>query len=66
MSIGMSPFRALYGYEAPSFVELEFNESRAPKAKFWIQECQDILRVLKDNFGAESTKNICGQAPGGA
>jgi hypothetical protein len=50
MSIGMSPFRALYGYEAPSFVELAFGESRAPKAKDWIQENQHILRVLKDNL----------------
>jgi hypothetical protein len=50
MSIGMSPFRALYGYEAPSFVELAFGKSRAPKAKDWIQESQDILRVLKDNL----------------
>jgi hypothetical protein len=50
MTIGMSPFRALYGYEAPSFAELAFGGSRAPKAKEWIQESQDILRVLKDNL----------------
>jgi hypothetical protein len=31
--IGMSPFRALYGHDAPSFVDLEFGESMAPKAK---------------------------------
>jgi hypothetical protein len=43
MSIKMSPFRALYGYDAPSFVDLAFGESRAPKAKDWLQESQDIL-----------------------
>ena len=36
MSIGMSPFRALYGYDALTFVDLVFGESRAPKAKDWI------------------------------
>lgn len=49
MSIGMSPFRALYRYDAPSFVEMAFGESRAPKAKDWIQESQDILKAIKDN-----------------
>jgi hypothetical protein len=33
MSVGMSTFRALYGYDAPSFVDLAFGNSRAPKAK---------------------------------
>jgi hypothetical protein len=46
----MSPFRALYGYDAPSFVDLAFKDSRAPKAKDWLQESQDILRVLKENL----------------
>jgi hypothetical protein len=50
MSIGMSPFRALYGYDAPTFVDQIFGESRAPKAKDWIQESQDILKTLKDNL----------------
>jgi hypothetical protein len=50
MSIGMTPFRALYGYDAPSFVDLAFGDSRAPKAKDWIQESQDILKTLKDNL----------------
>ena len=36
ISIRMSPFRALYGYDAPSFLDLEFGESRAPKAKYWL------------------------------
>jgi hypothetical protein len=50
MSIGMSPFRELYGYDAPSFVDLVFGDNRAPKAKDWIQESQDILKALKDNL----------------
>jgi hypothetical protein len=52
MSIGMIPFIALYGYDATSFVDLEFGESRAPKAKDWLQESHDILRVLKENLQA--------------
>jgi len=50
MSIGMTPFRALYGYDALSFADVMFGDSRAPKAKDWIQENQDILRVLKENI----------------
>jgi hypothetical protein len=33
MSIEMNPFRELYGYDAPSFVDLVFWERIAPKAK---------------------------------
>jgi hypothetical protein len=50
MSIGMAPFRALYGYDALSFVDLEFGESGAPKAKDWIQESRGILKAPKDNL----------------
>ena len=50
MSIGMSPFYALYGYHPLSFVDVMFGVSRAPRAKIWIQESQDILRALKDNM----------------
>ena len=50
MSIGMPPFRALYGYNATSFMDIAFGDSRDPKAKDWIQESQDILRVLKENL----------------
>ena len=55
MSIGMSPFRALYGYDASTFADLIFGNSQAPKAKDWIQESQDILKVLKDNL--QTTQN---------
>jgi hypothetical protein len=30
MSIKMSPFRALYGYDAPSFIDVAFRDSRVP------------------------------------
>jgi hypothetical protein len=52
MSIRMSPFRALYGYNAPSFVETMFGDSRVPRAKDWIQESQGVLRVMKENLQA--------------
>jgi hypothetical protein len=50
MSIGMTPFRALYGYDAPTLVDLVFGESRALKAKDWIIESQEILNLLKENL----------------
>jgi hypothetical protein len=33
MSIGMTPLQALYDYDAPSFVDLDFWDSRDTKAK---------------------------------
>jgi hypothetical protein len=33
VSISMTPFQALYGYDSPTLVDLVFGESRAPKAK---------------------------------
>ena len=49
-SIIMTPFMALYVYEAPSFVDLMFGDRRAQKAKDWLQENQYILRALKKNL----------------
>eukprot|EP00253_Pinus_taeda_P013319 PITA_13319 len=46
----MSPFYALYGYHPLSFADVMFGASKAPRAKIWIQESQDILRALKDNM----------------
>jgi hypothetical protein len=43
-------FRSLYGYDAPTLVDLVFGESRAPKAKDWIIESQEILKLLKENL----------------
>jgi hypothetical protein len=50
MSIGMSPFKALYSYDPLTFEEIVFGESKAPMAKEWIQVNQDIIRELKDNL----------------
>jgi hypothetical protein len=50
MSIGMSPFRALYNYDPLSFVEIAFGDSKAPMVQDWIQQSQDILRELKDHL----------------
>ena len=49
MSIGMSPFKALYGYDALTFVEMIFGDSRDPKTEFYVEESQEILKLLKDN-----------------
>ena len=36
MSIKMTPFMALYGYEAPSFMDLVLGDSRVPKEKHFL------------------------------
>ena len=50
MSIGMYPFKELYGYDEITFVEMIFCDSRATKAKYWVEESQEILNILKDNL----------------
>jgi hypothetical protein len=50
MSVGMSPFRALYNYDPLTFVEIVFGDIRAPMVQDWIQMSQDILRELKDHL----------------
>ena len=50
MSIKMTPFLALYGYEVPSFMDLVLGDSKVPKTKDFLQDSQDILRVLKENI----------------
>jgi hypothetical protein len=50
MSIRMTPFRALYGYATPSFMETMFGDNRAPRSKDWIEESQEILKILKENL----------------
>ncbi|XP_059068173.1 uncharacterized protein LOC131858745 [Cryptomeria japonica] len=50
MSIGMTPFRALYGYEALSFTDLAVSDSRVPLAQDWLQENQDVMRSLRENL----------------
>lgn len=50
MSIQMTPFTALYGYEPPSFIDLLLSDSRVPSAKDMLQESQDIVKTLKENI----------------
>ena len=50
MSIGMSPFKALYGYEATTFGDLINQESRVPGAQDFIQQSIDIMKSLKENL----------------
>lgn len=50
MSIGMLPFKALYGYEATSLMDLLLTNSRVSRAKDVIQESMDILHSLKENL----------------
>lgn len=49
LSIGMSPFKVLYGYDATSFVDLIFLDSRVPSARDVVQQSKDILVALKEN-----------------
>lgn len=55
MSAGMSPFKALYGYDPPSIFDLALHESRCPTSRGTLQEMQDIVKSLKDNLS--TTRN---------
>ena len=46
----MPLFRELYGYDALTFSNMIFGDSRAPKSKYWVEESQEILKLLKDNL----------------
>jgi len=46
MCISMTPFRALYGYDAPSLLDFLCGDNMAPKANDWIQESQYILKTV--------------------
>jgi hypothetical protein len=50
MSIGMTPFKALYSYDPLSFVDISFGDNRAPMVQDWVQQSQEILRELKDHL----------------
>ena len=50
MSIGMYHFKSFYGYDASTFIDHIFYDSRDRKAKYWLKEIQDILKFLRDNF----------------
>ena len=46
----MCPFKELYSYDALTFFEMIFGDIRYPKAKYWAEESQEILKLLKDNL----------------
>ena len=50
MSIGMSPLKSLYGYDAYTFIENIFGDNRDPKAKDQIEESEEILKILRDKL----------------
>ena len=50
MSIKMSPFKALYGYEATTLGSLTIMESKVPSAQEFIQRNIDIIKELRDNL----------------
>lgn len=50
ISIQMSPFMTLYGYDAPNFLDLPFSDNKVPSAKDLLQDSQDIMRSLKENI----------------
>lgn len=50
MSIKMTPFMALYGCDAPTILELLIIDSKVPKPKEFMQEHQDIRKILKENI----------------
>ena len=50
MSIQMSPFMALYGYDATNFMNLLLSDSKVPSVGNLLQESQYIIKTLKDNI----------------
>ena len=51
MSIGMSPFKEIYGYDASTFIDHIFCDSITLMDKDWIEESQEIiLKALKCNL----------------
>ena len=50
MSIGMTSFKVLYGYESPSFMDITLGDNRVPQAKDCLQKGLYILRSLKESL----------------
>ena len=57
MSIQMNPFKALYGFNAPSFVDFLMSDVRVPRARDFLQERKDIVDVLRDNIAKEQNQH---------
>ena len=56
MSIRMTHSKYLYGYEALNFANLIFGDNRECKDKDWVQDSQDILKVLNENLQEAQNK----------
>ena len=41
---------ALYGYEAPNFIDIILSDNRLPSAGDLLQESQDSVKTLKINL----------------
>ena len=48
----MTHFKESYVYESLSFTDLNFGDNKEPKAKDWIHDSHDILKVLRENLQA--------------
>jgi len=57
----MRPFRELYGYDAPYFMDLEFGESRDPKEKKLVAGKSKHIESFEGEFAghSKSTEDIC-------
>lgn len=55
ITIKMTPFRALYGYDAPSFLDLLLSDSKVPNVGDLQQENQDIMQTFRENI--QKTQN---------
>jgi hypothetical protein len=61
MSIGMTPFQALYDYEVLIFANIACGDCRVPQVRGWLQDSQDLLRALKENMRvAQSQQKMYG------
>jgi hypothetical protein len=57
MSIGMTPFRALYSYDPLSFVEIAFGDSRALMVQDWGATKSRHPQIVEGS-STKSTKSI--------
>ena len=55
MSIGMSPFRALYNYDALTFVDLVFGDSRAPGLGTEYKRARTSLKLSRTIYKQQKT-----------
>ena len=46
----LQPHEKIYSIYALKFSDMVLGDTRAPKAKYWVEESQEILNLLKDNL----------------